>query len=643
MIARFDGDYAAALQMHQEAARLTTNPIFRMRAIRLVALDYASMENYPEAIAQMRAGLATKLQDPQHHAYTDLKIELAELLIDHGDGSRVILDESANLLAEALRKSQELHDVLREVFARRVTASLLAHENKPAAALAEYKQAFALIFKYRNSSANAEFRATSLTQEQPAFRGYFDLVMKDAVARGPAKFHSASQGEESALRLLEQARESHLGAPRTVPMDAATTARVDALLAKMADQSLKIARLLKAQLTKEESAQLEDLQLAMSRARAEVDRERTAAAEKNAGDKVVSAEVRSWRDIAPDAAQLSYALGNDHAYVWARSAAGLRVATLAEDPQTIERELTLLAALDRQNDPAKVERSLAHLSSVLLPAGLLPANSSSVEIVAEGRIASVPFAALHSPPDATQLLAQTHSIRMITTMFTVDTPPRPAQARPFRLVALASGNGTLRSAVQIDPVPRLQAATKEIRAVREPAAKVKLLTGSDGSAAALGGMWSSGVDVVHFATHALADLRQPLASLLVLPAKDAAGSSTYLTAGQVQDWHGDADLVFLSACDSAIGPPRFAAGMPGLQRAFLRAGARGVIATLWPIEDVLAQKFSEDFYQRYTSGVSAVQALSETQRAWLMPVAGTGEAELQRRRMTALAHAYFAQ
>ena len=33
-------------------------------------------------------------------------------------------------------------------------------------------------------------------------------------------------------------------------------------------------------------------------------------------------------------------------------------------------------------------------------------------------------------------------------------------------------------------------------------------------------------------------------------------------------------------------------GMPGLQRAFLRAGARGVIATLWPVEDVYASQFA---------------------------------------------------
>ena len=111
----------------------------------------------------------------------------------------------------------------------------------------------------------------------------------------------------------------------------------------------------------------------------------------------------------------------------------------------------------------------------------------------------------------------------------------------------------------------------------------------------------------------------------MLPATDANGKSTYLTAGQVQAWRGDTELVFLSACESAIGPPQYAAGMPGLQRAFLRAGARGVIATLAPIEDVLAQQFAADFYTRYTSGVPAARALSETQRAWLVPQPGMSD------------------
>jgi CHAT domain-containing protein len=68
-----------------------------------------------------------------------------------------------------------------------------------------------------------------------------------------------------------------------------------------------------------------------------------------------------------------------------------------------------------------------------------------------------------------------------------------------------------------------------------------------------------------------------------------------------------------------------------------------VIATLWPVDDVYASQFAADFYRRYTQGVSAALALSETQRAWLEPAQGLRENEQAHRRMTAWAHVFYAQ
>jgi CHAT domain-containing protein len=85
--------------------------------------------------------------------------------------------------------------------------------------------------------------------------------------------------------------------------------------------------------------------------------------------------------------------------------------------------------------------------------------------------------------------------------------------------------------------------------------------------------------VLHIATHGLADLRQPMTSLLMLP-RGCEWQRHYLTAGQVQSWRGDADLVYLSACETAIGPARFADGMPDCSAPSCARGARGVIAHL---------------------------------------------------------------
>jgi CHAT domain-containing protein len=650
VMARLDGEFARAIEMHKEAISRSSHLVFRMRTMRLLALDYLETGQYSEALAQLRASLAVDLKDPRHYAYSDVRRDLAEALIAHGDGSHATMKEAAALVATALQQSKDVKDMSGEIGARRVTALLLTKQGKLDAARAEYERAFALIFKFRAMTANPQFRLATLLHEQAAFRGYFDLVMRDVARRGAAAPRLATADEEQVLRILEHARESHFGATRPQRLDAATSARIDALLAQMADKSLKIATLLRRERSSEESIELDALQLDMSNLRLQVDRERTAAADTQAEfDDAAKETRRDWRAIASGTVQLSYALGSERAYVWARSAKGTYVSVLGEKPDALERELAALATLDRQRSPGKVEESLAHLSSVLLPAGLLPADSNTVEIVAEGRIASVPFAGLRSPSDPARRLVETHSIKMITSLFAIEQPPRPSQTRPFQLVALASGAGTLRSAPVLDPAPKLQAATAEIREVgqlfeaRDASAKIRLLEGRDGNAAALRGIWSSGADVVHFATHALADLRQPLASLLVLPAHDAAGTPTYLTAGQVQDWRGDAGLVFLSACDSAIGPPRFAGGMPGLQSAFLRAGARGVIATLWPIEDVLAREFSADFYRHFTKDETAAQALSETQRAWLAPKPGVHDDEQLRRRITALAHGFYTQ
>jgi CHAT domain-containing protein len=647
VIARVDRDYPRAIELHKEAVRRSSNPVGVVRSMRELGLDYYYSGDGPAAIAAYRQALAVKLQDPRHHAYSDVKRNLAQALIEFGDGSRRTLDEAAALLADTLEDCIQVRDQLGEIGARRVLAQLLTAEGKRAAAKAEYERAFAAARAYRAKSANTEVHAGTLAHEQAAFRGYLDLVLAGVAARGPGKLEPASAAETSALYTLELARDAHFGSTRTGSLDAETTQRVDALLEQMANKSVRIAALLKQEVESAEAIELETLQLDMSKLRADLESVRTAAAAKHAATENARPTARrAWRDLAPGDAQLSYALGEKQVYVWVRTGSGIRVTVLAQGPTGLEQQLAELGSFNPQSEPGKIERALDRVSALLLPDGLLPERTNEIEIVAEGRIAGVAFPGLRLPNDRTRHLIETHTVTMISSMFAAGDPLR-TRSRPFQLVALASGNGSLRSARQPDPTPRLQAATKEIRDVaalfegRTPGAKVKLLFGAEGNASNLRGIWSSGADVVHFATHALADLQQPLASLLVMPATGADGTATYLTAGQVRDWRGDADLVFLSACESAIGPPRFASGMPGLQHAFLRAGARGVIATLWPIEDVLAQEFSADFYRRFTGGMSAVQSLRETQRVWLAGEAGGDRDKQARRRITALAHAYY--
>jgi len=647
-VARFNGDLDLLYKLATESIRVSSTPIARARNHRELANYYRLKENLPAAIAEYRAGLAVDLGNPRHNAHTDAKMRLALALVDLPNNTPKDRAEAVSLAAEALEISIAVKDTHREIQARRTQGQVNAKLGKTREALADFTKALELSQQWRARSSSSDVRASMTNDEQIAFRGLLDIALANVAKRPAGKLQPASPGELAALLRLERARQQSFGALRVGTLDAPTTARVDDLLQQMGQKSLRIASLLNHDVDATQAAELHSLQLDMSRLHAELDDIRSSAAAKNAPAATPTPGSRNWRALAPGAVQLSYAFGDQHVYALVRSRSGTRVTMLAPTRMAIEQQLAELTNLDARSAAREIEAALERVSDVLLPAGLLPADSSSVDIVAEGRIASVPFPALRSPIDSKRRLIATHDVAMVTTLLDVDAAPRANGSRPYRFVALASGHGTFRAAIEVDPAPTLHAATKEISTAaalftaRDPDAKIKLLTGMEGNATALRDIWASGVDVVHFATHALADLRQPIASLLVLPATDSNGKATYLTAGQVQGWRGDTELVFLSACESAIGPPQYAADMPGLQRAFLRAGARGVIATLAPIEDVLAQQFSADFYTRYARGMPAERALSETQRAWLVPQPGMSEADQLRRRITALSHAYFA-
>ena len=130
-----------------------------------------------------------------------------------------------------------------------------------------------------------------------------------------------------------------------------------------------------------------------------------------------------------------------------------------------------------------------------------------------------------------------------------------------------------------------------------------------------------GVRILHFATHAYVDASSPLDSALVLaPGTDAEGRRE---DGLLQGWevlqelHLDADLVVLSGCETAGGTLVADEGILGLTRTFQFAGARAVLASLWPISDRGTAGLMERFYRELAGGRSADEALRIAQLSLL--------------------------
>jgi CHAT domain-containing protein len=114
--------------------------------------------------------------------------------------------------------------------------------------------------------------------------------------------------------------------------------------------------------------------------------------------------------------------------------------------------------------------------------------------------------------------------------------------------------------------------------------------------------------ILHFATHAVVgdDVRWIQPTLVL---SDAGGEDPFLTMSNIFELRLDADLVVLSACKTAEGKLYRGEGLVGLTSAFLYAGSRAVMASLWQVNDQSTSLFMEAFYKHLRDGATQAEAL----------------------------------
>src|SRR5262249_45354257 len=116
---------------------------------------------------------------------------------------------------------------------------------------------------------------------------------------------------------------------------------------------------------------------------------------------------------------------------------------------------------------------------------------------------------------------------------------------------------------------------------------------------------------LHFATHSLIDEVNPTRTAVMFSPGVDEKEDGVLEVGEIAGLDIDCDLVVLSACRTARGKLYSGEGIVGLSRAFIRAGARSVVVSLWNVSDITTSRFMKEFYRRMARGVGNAAALRE--------------------------------
>ena len=106
--------------------------------------------------------------------------------------------------------------------------------------------------------------------------------------------------------------------------------------------------------------------------------------------------------------------------------------------------------------------------------------------------------------------------------------------------------------------------------------------------------------IVHFATHSLINNQHPELSGVVLSLVDEQGQPQdgFLRLYEIYNLKLSADLVVLSACQTALGKDIKGEGLVGLTRGFMYAGAPRLVASLWKVSDNATAELMNRFYQK---------------------------------------------
>lgn len=236
-------------------------------------------------------------------------------------------------------------------------------------------------------------------------------------------------------------------------------------------------------------------------------------------------------------------------------------------------------------------------------------KGSKLTIIAHGPLHYLPFAALN---DGKSYMVDKFDMRFLpsaSVMTFLNKKTNPTQE------LLAFGNPDLN-----DPDLDLPGAQAETKVINSSWKGAKVLLRKHASEANFK-KFAPSFKYLHLASHGEFNQDDPLQSRMLLAPGD--GEDGNLTVDELYTLNLNADLVTLSACETGLGDVANGDDVIGLTRGFLYAGAKSIVASLWPVSDEATAYLMEHFYKNLKSmkrDAALRQALLSTKSKYPHPI-----------------------
>lgn len=641
-----EGKLDMALAKFEEAlkrTRASNNPRSESIILGRIGRLYLEMANLPKALEDLNHRLRLAKEQKDLAGEADALSSIGEVYFAIGDHKRAFDD--LNLALPLRGKVRDRHGEAATLFA---LATVKRELGRIVEARTDVEKAIEIIETLRAKVVGSDLRISYLAAHQRYYELLIDLLMR-LHEQEPTAGHDAAalQATERARAraLLESLAEARADIREGVSpellqrerllgrqLNAAEERRIRIMTGNPKPEDEKAA-------DREVEKLLEQLRLVQAQIRAASPRYAGLTQPQPLNIKQIQGHLDS------DTLLLSYSLGKERSFLFEVSKTSFKTHVLPKR-DVIEAEAGEIYRLIKDDvrdvytnkqgviqtrDHAGMRKRRSLAERLLGPvAGRL--RGKRLLIVPDGKLQLIPFAALPAP-GTNRLLVVDHEIVNLPSVSVLDQLRRDLTARPSASKSLivfadpvyslnderfkssptqaSNGEQNLQSesaafTARNLELSELKALSERLHGSGEEAKQITNLTppissmivGFDASLPTLTKTDLREYRILHFATHGWLNSQNPELSGIVLSLYDQKRLTQdgFLRAHEIYNLKLNADLVVLSACQTALGKDVKGEGLMGLGRAFMYAGSPRVVVTLWKVDDVATAELMKHFY-----------------------------------------------